>query len=274
MKQRIATGVVFVSLMIAGIMIHEISFTILMMLLAAVCSLEWMRLLRNYFPNKNVYVLDTVLLVIANTALASSYFFGTGIASLDIALFILLLIVFISQVFKAKRQPQQLFWFFFTGMVYIGLPFYCAHFIVQQKTGEDTHLFKPLYLLLPIVLIWVNDSFAYLVGSRIGKHPLASKISPKKTVEGSIGGLLFTMLFAAGFSYWFKWFSTLEWMVFAVLLSCTATLGDLIESVLKRRLGVKDSGTLLPGHGGFLDRLDAMLFSLPFIAVFTAVFVH
>jgi phosphatidate cytidylyltransferase len=118
------------------------------------------------------------------------------------------------------------------------------------------------------VLIWINDSFAYLIGSNFGRQKLFESVSPKKTVEGFLGGVFFS---AIGSYFIFKYTNNLEfsnWLVISVIISVFGTIGDLIESKYKRQANVKDSGNLMPGHGGLLDRLDSAIFVAPFIYLF------
>jgi phosphatidate cytidylyltransferase len=119
-----------------------------------------------------------------------------------------------------------------------------------------------------IVTVWVNDTFAYLTGSLIGKHRLYERISPKKSWEGSIGGLFFSLLIAALFAHYSNYISVDRALIIAILVVVFGSLGDLIESMLKRQAGVKDSGNLIPGHGGILDRFDATFFAVPFVFVY------
>jgi phosphatidate cytidylyltransferase len=122
------------------------------------------------------------------------------------------------------------------------------------------------------LLIWLNDTGAYFIGSLIGKHKLFERISPGKTWEGSAGGTLFALLTAWGLSYIFPQIDRTHWLILAIITVVTGTLGDLVESMLKRSLGIKDSGNILPGHGGMLDRFDAVLLSAPFVFVYLALF--
>jgi len=129
------------------------------------------------------------------------------------------------------------------------------------------------------LLIWTNDTMAYLVGSKIGRHKLFERISPKKTWEGSIGGAIFTLTLAYFLNMFLSWifgfdgeFSRVDWIVIGLIVIIFGTLGDLIESLLKRNLAVKDTGSILPGHGGLLDRFDAFLFSFPFILSYILLF--
>ncbi|MDR0970369.1 MAG: phosphatidate cytidylyltransferase [Lentimicrobiaceae bacterium] len=123
-------------------------------------------------------------------------------------------------------------------------------------------------LLFILALVWINDIFAYLVGVTIGRHRLFERISPKKSWEGSIGGLVFT-LFASGLYCHFKVFLPMHiGLIIALLIVVFGSFGDLVESMLKRHAGVKDSGKIIPGHGGILDRFDAAFFAIPFVFVY------
>lgn len=113
-------------------------------------------------------------------------------------------------------------------------------------------------------MIWVNDSFAYLVGKTLGRHKLYPAISPKKTIEGTLGGFAFCVGTAYFLAMIEPILNTVQWMILAAVIVVTGSLGDLIESKLKREAGVKDSGAILPGHGGMLDRLDSLIYAAPF----------
>lgn len=126
----------------------------------------------------------------------------------------------------------------------------------------------PRVLILVFALLWVNDIFAYLTGRLLGKHKLFERISPGKTIEGSLGGLLFTLGGVVVFSHYVSWLPMREAIGLGLIAVVFGTLGDLCESMLKRQAGVKDSGTLIPGHGGILDRFDSVLFAVPFVFVF------
>ena len=121
------------------------------------------------------------------------------------------------------------------------------------------------------ILVWVNDSFAYLIGKNFGKTKLLERISPNKTVEGFLGGMLFSFIGAWVLSHYFTNLSFVNWFAFAAIVSTFGVLGDLIESMFKRQAGVKDSSNFIPGHGGFLDRLDSIIFSAPFIFIYLLV---
>jgi phosphatidate cytidylyltransferase len=124
------------------------------------------------------------------------------------------------------------------------------------------------------LLIWINDSFAYLVGKSIGRTKLFPSVSPKKTWEGTIGGLVFTMGAAYMMAKYEPILNSLEWLVMATVIVIAGSFGDLVESKLKRSAGVKDSGAILPGHGGMLDRLDSLIFAAPFAYLTLIIFTY
>jgi phosphatidate cytidylyltransferase len=129
--------------------------------------------------------------------------------------------------------------------------------------------YNPKILISIFVLIWTNDTFAYLVGKKWGKNKLFPSVSPKKTIEGFMGGVIFTCIASVFLSKFYIESKVLYiWLVIAVIVSIFSTLGDLIQSKFKRVAGVKDSGNIMPGHGGILDRLDSIIFVVPFINLF------
>lgn len=128
--------------------------------------------------------------------------------------------------------------------------------------------YYPIMVIGAFVIIWTNDTFAYIVGKAIGKHKLFERISPKKTIEGFLGGMVFALAAAYILSIYFDVLTPAHWMASAVILVIFGTLGDLVESKFKRSAGVKDSGNIMPGHGGILDRLDSIIFAIPFLFLY------
>ena len=138
----------------------------------------------------------------------------------------------------------------------------------ERCLGELLIVFDGFLLIAVLVIIWCNDILAYLTGSFFGKHRLFERISPKKTWEGFAGGLIMALVAAFILSLFSSTLSVIEWLILALIIVLTATIGDLSESMLKRYAGVKDSGNLMPGHGGILDRFDAVLFATPFVFIY------
>jgi len=172
------------------------------------------------------------------------------------------------QLFTSKSMVvKKEFKVFIEVLFYIGIPVLLASnmFLV----GVDS---KSIVIFILILLIWANDTFAYLTGSLFGKNKLMPSVSPGKTIEGFIGGGVLTIITAVLLFYYFKTFSVYFYMLLAILVWIIGTIGDLIESKIKRSYGIKDSGTIMPGHGGFLDRFDSFLFVLPFVVLLAYLF--
>jgi len=149
-------------------------------------------------------------------------------------------------------------------VIYVALPFSFALGLPKYSSMENTFSLEVIFLF---ILIWSSDTFAYLVGKFFGKHKMAPKISPKKTWEGYIGGVVLTLIL----SYFVEQYQPQlrgNWMVVGFLIAAFAPLGDLVESQLKRNFGVKDSGNIIPGHGGVLDRLDSFLICVPVVYLY------
>ncbi len=154
---------------------------------------------------------------------------------------------------------------------YIVFPFIIITKIPLSNDYFEPFYFEPLIIIIIFLMIWINDTFAYLVGKTFGKHKLFEKISPKKTIEGFLGGAVFTIAFSFFIPMLFGWVKEDNrwiWIVQAIIIVIFATLGDLVESKFKRSANVKDSGNIMPGHGGILDRLDSIIFVAPFIFLF------
>jgi len=152
------------------------------------------------------------------------------------------------------------------GVIYIAFPLSMANLIVFKNESYQ-------YAMIIGVLIaqWANDSGAYFVGKSMGKTKLFESISPNKTWEGTIGGTLISLGIIYIWSLYFTDLTTIEWLGLSIIVSVFGSYGDLIESLFKRHLAIKDSGSILPGHGGFLDRFDGLLFALPFVTLYLMV---
>ncbi|WP_347924630.1 phosphatidate cytidylyltransferase [Pontimicrobium sp. SW4] len=176
---------------------------------------------------------------------------------------IFVMLFLIKDLFSKKTLPL------FITNKYINTTFYLSSgFIFIILIANYYEIFNPNILLGAFILVWVNDTFAYLVGKNFGKQKLFPSISPKKTVEGFLGGLLFACISSYFIAKHTNTLGSTEWLILAIIVNVFGTLGDLIESKYKRQADVKDSGVIMPGHGGLLDRLDSIIFAAPFIYLF------
>lgn len=174
---------------------------------------------------------------------------------------------FIKLYNKSDLKPFTSIAYTFLGIVYVAVPFSLLHVCVFIN---DFYSYQIILGLL--FIIWASDTGAYFAGTKFGKTKLFERVSPKKSWEGSIGGTAAAMLMALGISYFYNDLHTWEWLILAGIAVITATYGDLVESLFKRSIAIKDSGSVIPGHGGFLDRFDGLLLSVPFILAYLILF--
>lgn len=259
---RAASGILYAALFLLSLQ-SQIALIALFFVFGLICLAEFNKLIN--LKGVTPYVIFVVLYA----AFAYGHIFVESIGVFKEAIQILhvltifVLLFLIKDVFSEKTLPL------FITRRYINTTFYISSaFVFIILIAHYNESFNPNILLGSFILVWINDSFAYLIGSRIGKQKLFPRISPKKTVEGFLGGLFF----ACVSSYFIaKYTNTLDfsnWLILAIIVSVFGTLGDLIESKYKRQADVKDSGIIMPGHGGLLDRLDSIIFAAPFIYLF------
>ena len=173
------------------------------------------------------------------------------------------------ELYRKREDPFTNIAHGFLGIIYVAIPVSLLINIVHPNNEIG---YNPLFFAAFLQLILASDSGAYLAGTAFGKHKLFERISPKKSWEGAFGGLLMSMAFAIGFSYFLDFLSVWEWIGLCFVTVIAGIYGDLVESLLKRNVGAKDSGTLLPGHGGVLDRLDSIVLATPFAFVYLKIF--
>jgi phosphatidate cytidylyltransferase len=274
MRQRIITAIFFATAMLAGVYGGEYPFFILFFIVTAGSLWELSGLL--FSPDEKFFTLRRLFALLAGVLPFVLYAFvpmqipAPGcelpwskeqvipiIAGLEILLIFLL---FIFELFTESARPFPNIGTYLLGIFYVGIPM-----TLLIETAFWTGTYGPHRVFGIMWLVWTNDTMAYFIGSKMGKNKFFPRISPKKTWEGTLGGLLFTVLMAYLLSSFIDEYTTPQWLGIGVVVGIMGTLGDLVESMLKRSVGVKDSGTLLPGHGGLLDRFDSYLFVQPFI---------
>ena len=266
-SKRIISGFVFGGVFIASLYTH-FSFTILTFIFGIISTKEFNKLTDQsgvgyYVAFSIIYTYFALTEFYLNSNLQLNSWFN------DLKDTLLIFSIFVSlfllrDLFSSKNLPGILVKKYFRFIFYITSSFVFIYLIANFKGFYD-----PSIILGCFILIWVNDSFAYIVGKSFGKQKLFYSISPHKTVEGFLGGLLFCCISASIVSrYIDETLTTPNWLIIAIIVSVFGTLGDLIESKLKRESNVKDSGKIIPGHGGILDRLDSIIFASPYIYLY------
>lgn len=255
--KRTLTAGAFVAVLLGCTYYNQLSFSILFFFITILGAWEFYTLSEKG-ENKPQKILGTIA--------GASIFASTAFVCIGHDYHILIInipivfLIFIFELFAKASNPFRNIAFTILGIVYVALPFSLLNYLVTF-TGKYSHelLFGFFFIL------WSNDSGAYLTGSAFGKHKLFPRISPGKSWEGSIGGAITGYIVVFIISGWYTGFSIIDWVIIAAILILIGTLGDLVESLYKRSLNVKDSGTLLPGHGGILDRFDSLLIATPFV---------
>jgi phosphatidate cytidylyltransferase len=266
-KTRALTAILFVVVMAAGLLWSRWSFFILFSVIHFGCWIEYQKLVTlfnkdyskiNFFHRYGVMIAGFALLMFFTNGELSvgNIFLNEAGFWLGLAFIILFPLV---QLIVARNFFLKNIGYSFWGLLYISLSLALLINMRNRWVEEDYQLSLTVPLLV-IITLWINDTMAYIVGSFIGKHPLSS-ISPKKTWEGTIGGIILAMAVMSLLAYVTGRISVTHAAVIAALASIAGTYGDLFESKLKRMAGVKDSGNIMPGHGGFLDRFDSLLFA-------------
>lgn len=182
-------------------------------------------------------------------------------------IFVLTSLIYFIKLYKKEEYPFRNIAFTFLGIIYVALPFSLISTAAHTFGSYSYEIVIGIFLIL-----WASDSGAYFAGVQFGNRKLFERVSPKKSWEGSIGGAILSLAFAFGIAQYFTDLALWQWLVISALTIVTGTYGDLVESLFKRSMSIKDSGSKLPGHGGFLDRFDGLLLSIPFIVIFLKIF--
>ena len=288
-KTRSLTALVFVVIMLAGLLINQWSFFLLFSIIHFGCWVEYQELVGKIDPGyKEISFFHKYGVMIAGWCLMLYFtmdaFTIFGIRLHELGWWLGLMFIFLLPVIEllfAKNILLKNIGYSITGIIYISL----SWGLLMEMTGISQGTIEPFFktggfsIEIPIIIIlsiWINDTMAYIVGSLIGRTPF-SKISPKKTWEGTIGGVILCVatIFLFGFLiYGSINEQVINYAVIALIASIAGTFGDLLESKLKRSAGVKDSGQLMPGHGGFLDRFDSLLLAIPFVWLYVRMFMN
>lgn len=268
---RSITGLLFVAVILGATWFSQVSFRGLILIGTILTLLEFYRLVNENVSRWALYAdilggtyLVGILFLLHNTqpGIPGIYLFSPYI--------IYLLYTFVVRLYLKEENPIKSLSLSLMGQIYVALPLGLLSYIAYPPL-EAQYLLIPYNALMVIAFfsfIWINDTGAYIVGSLLGKHRLFERISPKKSWEGFFGGVIFTMVAGWVWSTQCSFLNTEQWIVLSAIVAIFSTWGDLCESLLKRTLHVKDSGQILPGHGGLLDRLDSVLLATPAAVIY------
>jgi phosphatidate cytidylyltransferase len=276
---RSLTGAIFVAVMVFSILWSSTVLFNLLLVVTCVGLYEYRTVLwenRIRLPMVLFYTVSLLVYFLVSSACTLSMMHHMVYSRLLLVSFCLLLLLPVVALFRTKEEEHVFrdLGYMFTAVIWIVVPFALMNRFPVIPGGAVTSFSAGQWLLLAFFLtIWANDTFAYCVGSLVGRHPFFERISPKKTWEGTLGGGVLALVLSGFYILFFPQipFSLLQWLGFATVVVVCGTLGDLVESLFKRRMGVKDSGTLLPGHGGVLDRFDSALLAFPFVLLYVEI---
>lgn len=261
--KRTISGFVYASLFLLSLK-SQLAFIILIFAFGIICNVEFSRLVNQ---RSNIsYIIFAFLYIYFTyfeyTLISNSFFNESKDILLVFSVFVLIFLI--RDLFIKKNLPK------FIARNYIASTFYLSSsFVFIALIPMFFENFNSGIILGVFVLAWVNDSFAYAIGKNFGKQKLFESVSPNKTIEGFFGGLFFTCIGSYAISYFTdSSLTNSNWLFISIIVSVFGTIGDLIESKYKRQAKVKDSGIILPGHGGLLDRLDSIILASPFIYLF------
>lgn len=270
---RAITGVLFVAIMVAGFM-QPLTMILLFALITGLALWEYTGLVNqveNVTVNRFISTVAGVYFFIAVAGISSGYIQTNAVF---VPYLLTVVYLFISELYARNTNAINDWAYTMLGQMYIALPLAMINVLAFRQSPDGLITYNFLLPLSVFVFLWINDTGAYCTGSLIGRHKLFPRISPGKTWEGSVGGGLLVVAVAAVIGYWdnrlmgMAGLSVAAWMGLGLVIVVFGTWGDLVESLFKRTLGVKDSGRMLPGHGGMLDRFDSSLMAIPAAVIY------
>jgi len=270
--RRTVTGAFIVIFILGGLWLHPISFFVVVAVMLAGTQHEYYLMVRStgVRPQPVTGIVSGFILYVTSSMIAVGWLSMKGF----LVLIPVMVTVMTIELFRKEEKPFDSLAHTLFSVLYTAVPLSMFPFAAFGRTGAEPLLqmegvlYSPGILTGFFLLLWTNDTGAYLVGSALGRHPLFKRISPKKSWEGFAGGIVLTLIVAQLLPGWLGVTGTAGWMVIALIVSVAGTLGDLLESMLKRSLGLKDSGTVMPGHGGFLDRFDSVVVAFPLVYLY------
>lgn len=266
--QRAITGILFVAVIIGCILYNPLLFGILFAGITALTIREFAGLVNQ---KENVGVNRTLTMVGGSYLFLAimGYCWNIYDSKIFIPYLVILIYIMIRELYLKQNNPIHNWAYSMMSQLYIALPFALLNVLAfHTDITQSSVQYNPIIPLSVFIFIWINDTGAYCVGSTCGKHRLFERISPKKSWEGSIGGGILAILISLVMAHFYPFMSVFAWIGFALTVVVFGTWGDLVESLFKRQLGIKDSGSILPGHGGWLDRFDSALLAIPAVVIY------
>lgn len=265
--KRSVTALIFVAIILSSVFINQYTFAGIFLIINTIALIEFYQLTeKGGFKPQKIFgilmgaILFTLSFLIANN-FVETYFFLLCIP--------LIIVMLIGELYRIKEHHFRCIAFTVFGLIYVAIPFSLMNFLLINPLTDNSYSY--VFILSFFLIIWLNDTGAYIFGSNFGKNKLFPRISPKKTWEGTLGGIFTALGASVAISFFFDELSLIQWVIFGLITSVFGTYGDLVESMLKRRSNVKDSGHILPGHGGMLDRFDSALFAAPMVFIYLIV---
>lgn len=274
--RRTLTGAWIVIFILGGFWLHPVTFFLAGLVILAVTMYEYYMIIRTAGIRPQI--------IAGMLTGATGYVLATLVAAEILSFkFLLLLvpvmlIIMVTELYRKQDRPFDSLAHTFFPLIYCAIPFSMFPFSAYSHEGLNSLLphgqiqFSPAIVIGFFLLLWANDTGAYITGISFGRHRLMERISPKKSWEGFFGGLVIAAAVAWFLSGLLGVVTRPQWIIISIIISVSGTFGDLIESMLKRSLGIKDSGTIMPGHGGFLDRFDSAILSFPLVFLFILLF--
>ena len=269
---RTFTGIIFVAAIVASFLRPE-AMVLLFSIETGLTIWEFTGLVNERVDvtvNRFICTVAGVYFFFSMTYFCSDLYGGSAKSVVFIPYLVTIIYLLVAELYLKQADPIQDWAYTMFSQLYIALPFSLLNVLAFTATNNGLVTFNTLLPLSVFVFLWVNDSGAYCVGSLLGRHKLFPRISPGKSWEGSVGGAVFVLAAAYAISYYLdgSMLTTPQWLGLGLVVVVFGTWGDLVESLFKRTLGIKDSGSILPGHGGMLDRFDSSLLAIPAAVVY------
>ena len=273
---RSLTGIVYVGIISFGVIFSVYTFVALFSLFTFLCLREFYSMVNGFKKtgiNPYIHSISGAILFL------SIFLYISGESGVYGKLLFFLYLIYIAgtliyELYAQNKSAIDRLAYIFFGQVYVALPFSALNLLAFPGSVKNPPVYEWTLIIALFLFIWANDSGAYLIGVKFGKNRLWESISPKKSWEGFFGGFVFSIITAIVFAHFHPQIAWYHWIVLSIAVVVLSTYGDLVESMIKRTLGVKDSGSSLPGHGGFLDRFDSLLLSVYAMVIYLQLFIQ